>query len=65
VKESLESRFYALVRTPKKEDKKKRRCLKCGKMFITTPGIRRCGECDIAVAGWSERAESIVNGGLG
>ncbi len=35
--------FYEMVR--KKEQQKRRRCLKCGKMFTTIKSIRRCGAC--------------------
>jgi ribosomal protein S27AE len=58
-KESLADRFQALVRT---QTKKRRSCLKCGKKFMSTSaGHRRCGTCDQAVEGWSEKAETVVN----
>jgi hypothetical protein len=46
--ESLETRFYALVR--KKSVDKQRKCLKCGKTFRIKEGSRRgsCHPCAIA-----------------
>jgi hypothetical protein len=40
--------------------KKKRKCLRCGKEFISqNAGHRRCATCGQAIEKWSDRAESL------
>ena len=56
--ENKYDRFNALVQT---QVKKKRRCLKCGKNFISNgAGHRRCGACDQTIENWSKvRVEGL------
>jgi ribosomal protein S27AE len=45
-KPTIEERFYALI--PKKNVEKKRKCLKCGKVFKIKQGSRRvCSPCAV------------------
>ena len=51
-------RFYELVKKP---NKKERKCITCGRKFISdNAGHRYCCHCAVDVAGFGPRAEAVL-----
>lgn len=58
ISKELADRHASLIRV---QVKKKRKCLRCGKTFISTSaGHRRCGVCDQAIEDYSFKTEQVT-----